>query len=254
MKCVGIYIDAGANFEILMRAVAGEIAPDETAILPLTAGDIVHRKRLSGCRALIMPGGADLPYCRDLNGPGVEAIRSFVAEGGGFLGICASAYFACNALEFHKGSNGQIVGPRELALLQAVAVGSLPELGPSYDLTIASASAARLDWEGLGRFRGYYHGGPTFVLDEDEHAEVIATYVDAGSRPAVISKKFGEGRVILSGVHLEMNAEALHLKTSSLEGGGTYRHLVTLVSDSEKQRRSAFRRMLEGVGIPLIES
>lgn len=28
-----------------------------------------------GCALLVMPGGADLPYCRELNGPGNTLIR-----------------------------------------------------------------------------------------------------------------------------------------------------------------------------------
>ena len=39
---------------------------------------------LQGKNIFVMPGGADLPYCKKLNGIGNEKIRKFI-EDGGFL-------------------------------------------------------------------------------------------------------------------------------------------------------------------------
>ena len=38
---------------------------------------------------LVMPGGADLGYCRTLNGAGNRRIEQFVRRGGAYLGFCA---------------------------------------------------------------------------------------------------------------------------------------------------------------------
>ena len=91
-----------------------------------------------GCLLLVMPGGADLPYCRQLNGPGTASIQGkrhhscalqncmltsanalaksskalrpgdlhagYVEGGGAYLGLCAGAYFACESVEFALGT------------------------------------------------------------------------------------------------------------------------------------------------------
>ncbi len=40
---------------------------------------------------LVMPGGRDLPYTRDLEGTANDNIRQFVASGGAYLGLCAGS-------------------------------------------------------------------------------------------------------------------------------------------------------------------
>lgn len=96
------------------------------------------------CLALVMPGGADLPYCRRLNGRGNEIIRGmknhlqhsesihacgaatqkaemslvmqwhksmrvlsgsgYVEGGGAYIGLCAGAYYASSYVEFAIGT------------------------------------------------------------------------------------------------------------------------------------------------------
>ena len=50
----------------------------------------------------IMPGGADLPYCSKLNGPGNKQIQEFVRAGGSYVGFCAGAYYGSAYVEFDK--------------------------------------------------------------------------------------------------------------------------------------------------------
>lgn len=158
----------------------------------------------------VMPGGADLPYCKKLNGEGNENIRAFVETGGTYLGICAGAYYGCAALEFHKGRADEISGPRELALADATAYGSLPDLAPYYDLTLASAAAVELTLDDGSSLHSFYHGGPAFRIPEGNETKIHARYKSVeGQPPAIIETKFGEGRAILSGVHWEMSLESL---------------------------------------------
>jgi glutamine amidotransferase-like uncharacterized protein len=81
-----------------------------------------------------------------LNGAPNQRIRQFVEAGGTYLGICAGAYYACREIAFHAGTAGAICGQRELGFVDAVAVGSLPELtrGIPYDATPRSAAAAEI--------------------------------------------------------------------------------------------------------------
>jgi biotin--protein ligase len=75
---------------------------------------------------LVMPGGADLPYCRHLNGAGNQLISNFVkVQGGAYLGLCAGAYYGCSRVEFEVGSEIEVVGDRELGFYPGTARGSI---------------------------------------------------------------------------------------------------------------------------------
>ena len=50
-----------------------------------------------------------------------------------------------------------------------------------------------------------------------------------------------------------MTGEALALKLMHLTDGHAYRHLVTLIKDSEAGRRAAFRDLLTRADIPVKE-
>ena len=82
---------------------------------------------LQGKNIFVMPGGADLPYCKKLNGIGNEKIRKFIEDGGFYIGICAGAYYACKRINF-KGKDYDVSGDRELGLFEGTAEGSLPFL------------------------------------------------------------------------------------------------------------------------------
>jgi glutamine amidotransferase-like uncharacterized protein len=157
----------------------------------------------------VMPGGADLPYCKKLNGRGNAQIRKFVEEGGTYLGICAGAYYACRGIEFHKGRVDEISGPRELAFVDAIGVGSLPNLAPYYDNTLNSAAPAPIITKDGESILSFYHGGPAFIMGDKSTAVIHARYDAEGSPPAIIEAFVGDGRAILCGVHLEMTPQKL---------------------------------------------
>ena len=253
MKTIALYIDDGASFETLLRELSREMDHSRARAVPVMAEDLLTPDALNGIDTLVMSGGADLPFCAKLDGAGNHAIKDFVEAGGTYLGICAGGYYGCRTVAFHEGRPDEVSGPRELAFVDARAVGSLTEIGPAYDLTIASASAASLDWPGIGMLKGYYHGGPRFDLAPTAEADIFATYSDVGGAPAGVGCAVGEGKTVLIGVHLEMTGEALALKLMHLTDGHAYRPLVTLIKDSEAGRRAAFRDLLARADIPVKE-
>jgi glutamine amidotransferase-like uncharacterized protein len=251
VRNICLYIDEGAQFEILLREVAREIDHTRAIVRPVLAEDVLVHGCLDTADSFIMPGGADLPYCRKLNGVGNVRLKEFVNAGGTYLGICAGAYYACRSVSFHVGRADEVSGERELAFFKARAIGSLPQLGPYYDLTIASASAASIEWEGLGILRAYYNGGPRFELSDAADVTIFARYVDVESAPLGIERSVGRGKAVLVGTHLEISKSSLLEQLSGLQGGGAYRHLAILLGDSEPTRRRAFRDVLSRAGLPL---
>ena len=167
------------------------------------APDVIDGTALQDCDLFIMPGGADLPYCRALNGAGNARIRAYVEAGGTYLGICAGAYYGCLDIAYHTGRADEITGARELALIDATAYGSLPELAGYYDETLGTATWARLIGAGGNACHSFYHGGCAFDV-RDPDAEILARFADLPNQPpAIIARQVGQGRAILSGVHIE---------------------------------------------------
>ena len=89
---VGVYCDVGAGprHKDLLKALE---TFEDVSVRKLMADDI-RNGALGDVDVLIHPGGSGGGQGRHLGENGREAIRSFIREGGGFIGICAGAYLA----------------------------------------------------------------------------------------------------------------------------------------------------------------
>lgn len=151
---------------------------------------------------LIMPGGRDRPYHQALKGIPNAAIRSWVEKGGIYFGICAGAYYGCKQVEFDRGYPLEVCEERELCFFNGKAV------GPAYGkgtFEYGSEKGARLAKVGDGQnsFLVYYNGGCIFEGDLST-VKVMARYLELPDQPpAIIECSIGQGKAILSGVHLE---------------------------------------------------
>jgi len=216
-----IYQDEGVG-EFGLKCLCEFFSNDEVWFANAEA--IIDGRVLGMADIFVMPGGADLPYCRKLNGEGNDNIRAYVEEGGTYLGICAGAYYGCSKIEWHKGRSDEICEPRELAFAPVTAIGSLHDLAAPYDETLNSAAIVML----TGGQQAFYNGGCTFRGKGG--FEVLARYEGLPLKPpAIISVEVGEGRAILSGIHFEMTpallknhpAEGFEAKLASLIAGFT---------------------------------
>ena len=194
-----IYDDHHHNNLHVMRAIQ---AVTDAPVDFCDARMIIENKCLDKAQLLIMPGGADLFYCEKLNGLGNQIIRKFVTDGGAYLGICAGAYYGCASLDWN---NGEIDGPRELALSNAHAVGPVDEwVENKYSIYKGSwkkpVTLCLFDNTHLSTL---YDGGAVFE-NIGNVTNVIARYEDLdGHPPAIIEGRFGDGRYILSSPHIE---------------------------------------------------
>ncbi len=206
-KNIVIYQDDGVG-EFGLRCLARFFKDEDVWFC--TADAVIDGRVLGMADLFVMPGGADLPYCKKLNGAGNDNIRGFVELGGTYLGICAGAYYACRDIAYHKGRSDEICEARELAFAPATATGSLPELAPYYDETLTSAAIADLTLANGESAQALYHGGCRFDLPDGHDCDILATYTQiAGNPPAIIRQRAGFGRAILSGVHFEISPECL---------------------------------------------
>lgn len=89
---VGVYRDVGAGPSVndLLRSLKQF---EDVTVREMTADDI-RSGALSSVDVLIQPGGSGGSQGRHLGEEGRTKIRTFIDQGGGFIGICAGAYLA----------------------------------------------------------------------------------------------------------------------------------------------------------------
>ena len=183
------------------------------AIISVTSIQLLNEPWPSTCALLVFPGGADLAYCRVLNGDGNRKIRRYVEAGGAYLGLCAGGYYGCRRCEFEVGKKGmEVVGERELGFYPGTCRG-LAFGGFGYGSERGAKAVEVVPKDGkLEKFKSYYNGGGVFVdaaTFKDRGVEVLATFgdkldVDGGEDGgAIVFCKVGEGRIVLTGPHPE---------------------------------------------------
>jgi biotin--protein ligase len=215
-----IYTGTGASLSSVRHATWSlrRLLGPHYAVLTVSADQILKEPWTATCALLVMPGGADMGYCRTLNGDGNRKIKRYVQLGGRYLGLCAGGYYGSAKCEFEVGKKGmEVVGERELGFFPGVCRG-LAFPGFVY----ASEAGARavqivvnkkvLSDVGVDGFQSYYNGGGAFVDAEkfqEKGVEVLASYgeelaVESGeSKAAVVFCKVGEGAAVLTGPHPE---------------------------------------------------
>jgi N-formylglutamate amidohydrolase len=88
---VAVFVDDGVSATDKLMAVLQ--TADRLSVTRLSAEDI-RRNALAEVDVLIHPGGSGGGQGKALGEEGRECVRRFVADGNGFLGICAGAYLA----------------------------------------------------------------------------------------------------------------------------------------------------------------
>ena len=139
--------------------------------------------QIQGYRLLIVPGGNFVDIGNSLTSNTTANIRNAVQNGLNYLGICAGAFFAGNSpyngLNLTSGVRFSFYAEESRGIRKAA-------------VSIADAGGRTLDQ--------YWEDGPELT----GWGAVVAKYPD--ETPAVVEGTFGNGWVILSGVHPEAPA------------------------------------------------
>jgi glutamine amidotransferase-like uncharacterized protein len=153
--------------------------------------------------ALYMPGGNSAWYKKRISRSGEQNIRDLVSSGGGYIGICAGAYYACDMIIWE---GDEYDNP--LDLYDGYGIGALYEIQPwDYsDMTYVSmVSSHPINQYEPAKERSLYWGGPRF---EGGTYDTVATYDEVNDAPAIITCSYGSGRVILFGPHPEIEEDS----------------------------------------------
>lgn len=183
--------------ELLAGVRVTELAPAEFATNDLSRFDVV-----------VFGGGSGSKQADQIGGPGRAAVRKFVADGGGYLGICAGAYLACKGFDWGIG------------LLDARTVSPKWVRGRARLELELSDAGREVFGDVRGRFFVSYNNGPVIQPLGDESLpdyEVLAWFrTEANGKesprgvmvdsPAVVRATFGKGRIITISPHPEGTA------------------------------------------------
>lgn len=153
---------------------------------------------LSGYDVLIMPGGSGGYYYLNSGSISASAIKSFVANGGGYIGICAGAYAAVASVDGKY--NGWGIAPNVNAKVVSY-VGNLA-------MQFTSAGTQLLGRSGTITVN-HYNGAAMYTTSST--AKILATYADSKTGykgyADIVSDYYGEGRSVLLGSHLELSPQ-----------------------------------------------
>ncbi len=245
-----IYEDYGcADVSALEKGLKEYFEPRGCIIGFTDAAGIINGGELNeNVLAFFIPGGAGTPYRRKLEVLGNEKIREYVAGGGIYYGICAGAYYACRQTIFEADiPELKIISQCGLNLVEGKAIGTLyKELGiRPYAKNAESSAAVELEWNDGCIYTAHYHGGPYFEADSPNNDNVLARYNFADKQPAIISRDFGKGKVILSGVHFEDKGQDLMKAIHTLRSDIQSAHKVAeKLSEQESGRQALFNKMM----------
>ncbi len=139
---------------------------------------------LATAKIWIQPGGNAIEVATAVGPEIINHLRSFVFNGGGYLGFCAGAFLADHWVD----DNHTVAG---LDILNAETEDYVKNPNPIIVF---------INWLGKARFL-YYQEGPYFIVRDPANAKVVASYEDG--KPAVVYSQYGRGHVAVSGPHPE---------------------------------------------------
>ncbi|ROT42564.1 biotin-protein ligase [Sodiomyces alkalinus F11] len=261
-----VYTGPGTTTESVRHAICTlrRLLTPNYAVTPLPEAVLLNEPWPQTCALLVIPGGADLPYCRSLNGPGTGRISDYVRGGGAYLGLCAGGYFGSARCEFEVGSpekGMEIVGPRELAFFPGTCRGGAFSGFRYHSEHGARAMRLRIEREAFAEEKAlppetlsYYNGGGVFVdarSFKDQGVEVLASYdrpmdVDGGDgEAAIVWCRVGDGAAILMGPHPEFAPEYLFPQPDVPQ----YDQLIRDLEAEHASRTALLRACLRKLGL-----
>jgi len=173
----------------------------------VTAADVNTLNLSDYYQAIYFPGGYAYYYKIEIDSAGLQHIRDLVAGGGGYIGICAGAYFACDSIDWEE--DGLLDYP--LDLYDGVARGAIDAIAPwdNYTMTTIGMYANNPinQYEPAQEVMLYY-GGSVFKPHQGFSTDTLTVWADYYDSLAAVNFSYGEGRVVLMGMHPEIEEDS----------------------------------------------
>lgn len=217
IPCLNVEAEANLVADVLIYAGAGAWGDGVTAFeyfldwkgmswLECDDTYIENNDLVEKFGAIHFPGGDSGQYNADINTVGMQNIREFVDSGGGYIGICAGGYFACDRIIWE---GNPFDNP--LDLFNGVGYGAIDEIipWPGYTMTTINMNLSNPinQYEPSTEYIMYY-GGAAFYPDPGQEMNIIGTYDLFNDDAAIINFNYGNGRVLLFGPHPEIEEDS----------------------------------------------
>ncbi len=222
MVSIGIYADQGVNPDGVL-ALSLCLADANISFMAIGNEEINSNSFAKKVAAILMPGGWAEQYNQGINEKGAKRLQNFVEDGGGYLGICAGAFYSAKEIKWA----GETI-PYDIDLFPGVPsppTFTLPAW-PGYtmaemDIQTSHPLATKLP----KTIQVLYYGGPSLNAKTDQVVSVLARFAN-GRQAAIVSFEKERGRVFLSAVHLEYDL-------NSMRDGSAWPELESGFTDSE---------------------
>jgi glutamine amidotransferase-like uncharacterized protein len=200
---IALYADRG-TWEGSLTACEAMFTWMGYSVVLVDAEDIRNRV-LDTAAVLCILGGNMYQYAQDLTAEGIQSIREFIQDGGGYVGICGGAYLAAEHITWR----GLSLPQSPLALFSGAAQSPLPEIAgyPHHTMCflICEESLVPADTEAVWML---YYGGPGFIVDDETTVTVLGRY-EEGNMPAILRFPMGEGKCFLIGTPPEIEEDCV---------------------------------------------
>ena len=202
---VALYSDKGAD-EDCIQATTNMFKWMGYTVALMNAGRI-NNEGLDNFRILCVPGGNMYQYAQDISPGGKAKIRSFIRNGGGYIGICGGAYFASEKVIWQ----GRQLSMTPLRIFPGTARGPINEVVPfpdygmcKVDIVDPTHPITRSEPDSAWIL---YYWGPMLIPNKDANVAILGKY-DRGNQPAMIAFEYGLGRVFIIGTHPEFEEDS----------------------------------------------
>jgi glutamine amidotransferase-like uncharacterized protein len=172
----------------------------------LNAGDIKDGA-LDNFSILCVPGGNMYQYAQDLSSTGIENIKNFVRDGGGYVGICGGAYFAGEKIVWR----GNQLPMSSLEFFPGTAKGPFDDIVPYPDsgmcrvnITDTTHPITRSEPDSVWIL---YYWGPAFIPEDNADVTILGRY-HITDQPMMLALNYGHGRAFLIGTHPEIEEDS----------------------------------------------
>ncbi len=173
----------------------------------LVKADSINNSNLNRFNIICFPGGDMYQYALDISSEGMEKIRNFIHNGGGYIGICGGAYFTGEKV-FWQGNQLLM---NSLAIFPGITRGPIDEIAPfphckMCKTNIVNNSHPITQTEPDTTWICYCYG-PMFLPNESAEIEILGRY-DIGGQPSIAAFEYGIGRVFIIGTHPEFEEDS----------------------------------------------
>jgi glutamine amidotransferase-like uncharacterized protein len=189
---------------------------DSTCTWELVEAEAIRGGALDPFDVVIFPGGGGSRQAAALEDEGTEAVRRFVRDGGGYVGICAGAFLATAKYDWSLAlvNAKTITGKKEIP---GLGVKNMAARGAGTVKTELTDAGKRVFGDTPGLIDARYAGGPVLSPAERDdlpeyvvlawyRTEVSAFELQQGTMvdtAAIVAARFGSGRVIAFSTHPE---------------------------------------------------